>query len=211
MAQNELQGGAGVNLVLSKRFKIGEAPAPFMASEIFPTFVVENDRPEFHFLGGSRLWGISGTDLAVAAQFSAVGVQNPLNSGLISVVKEVWVTSGGLPAATFDLRIESATVGVTPDTVFQTVFLDTRNGPSVTRVPTTEGLLFTTGGAQPGIGFFRGTTDASGQFRRIVVDVVLGPGGRMWVTQAGVQIACVASFRGYERVAEPGELQGAES
>ncbi len=209
MAQNELQGGAGVNLVLSKRFKIGDAPAPFMASELFPTFVVENDRPEFHFLGGSRLWGISGTDAATAAETSNVGVENPSGSGLISVITHVQCSSGGVAGATFDIRMEAAAGGVTPDSVSQTVFLDSRNGPSATRVPTTRLLLFTTAGAQPGISFNRQTVDDQGQSGVIPVDVVLGPGGRLWCTIVGVFIGCVASFRGYERPAEPGELQGA--
>ena len=161
MGFNEMVGGDRINLLLSKRFKIQGPPAPVMASEMFPVTVTENDRPEFHFLAQSHLWGATATDLGVVAQRSNSGVQNPVDSGVLVVVKRVWLSTDGIPDAVFDLRVELTNGGVTPDTVSATRFLDTRLGGSSTRVPVTQTVIFTTGGAQPGLSFVRGTTNAS--------------------------------------------------
>ncbi len=202
---NELQGGSGVNLILSKRFKVGEAPAPFMASELFPMVGLELDRPEWKFLSGERLCGFGATLVATSSQHSSVGLENPTDSGMILVVESILLAAIQGVVTIFDLRMDN---GFTPDTRGQGVFLDSRLGDSTAAVPTGRSLFFTSAGAQPGLGFRRVIVEANASVL-VPIDVVLGPGGQLWLTQTAQNQQIVFSPLWRERAAEPGELQGA--
>lgn len=98
MGTNELAGGDRTNLILSRRFDIQGAPAPFMASEIFPQIVLENDRPEYEWLGLGRLCSAPSFIAAAVGNFGVCGLINPAGTGTLAVLKSftVWNnTTGG--------------------------------------------------------------------------------------------------------------------
>jgi len=201
MSQNELESGAGLNQVLSKAFGVQGAAAPFMASEVFPTLVMGNDRPEWNFLSGDRLCAGAQSDAAVAAQISQVGLNNPAGSGVIIVVESVTVTdvTGGA-ARLYRLGLG---IGATIDTATGAAFVDTRwgfvNTPTgdvyrltqVARTGTTI-LTFPVAGA--------GHTTIKGPW-------VLAPDGFIVASGNGVASAIDASYSWREYAAADGELR----
>jgi len=84
---NELQVGR-FNAILTKLLSMKEgAPSPILAPEIIPTVVLENDRPEWAFLFGGRLGAAGLEQVAVALEFPAVQLFNPVGSGILMVVE----------------------------------------------------------------------------------------------------------------------------
>jgi len=77
-------------------------PAPQVAPEIAPVWVMQNDRPEDRFLLSDRLWGVGGDVAAVAAQNTFLNVGNPAasgnNPGLLVLIEavECWNPSGAV-------------------------------------------------------------------------------------------------------------------
>jgi len=64
----------------------GGEPITELAPELLAAIILENDRPEYHYLGNSGLWGVTKSQAAVAGQLSYVGVNNPSGSGVLLVV-----------------------------------------------------------------------------------------------------------------------------
>jgi len=205
VAQNELLGGEGVNLILSKRFQIQGAAAPFMASEMFPNITLENDRPEWGFLAGTRIAGSTATLGGTAAENSQVGVRNPAGSNVIIVVTRASLGNAHSAAAALQLRI-----GLSP-----TVDADTLPAPRDTRWGSlnanTVGLVFVRSGALLGRPLMQFTSNATFNLHDLQGPWVLGPGGFLLGAQVTVNRAMNASYEWYERAAKPGELQAAKA
>jgi hypothetical protein len=91
---NEIQVGR-YNGVLHKLLDIKDgAPAPQLAADIQPGLILENDRPEWKFLGGEHLCAGVGRRSATALQFSTVWLWNPMPSrGVIIVVEKVIISA----------------------------------------------------------------------------------------------------------------------
>lgn len=204
MGQNELQGGSGVNLILSKRFKIAGAAAPFMASELFPMIGLEIDRPEWGFLGGTRLGAGTVGQAGVVAEFAQAGLLNPTGSGAIIVCVMIGfrVTS---PVPTVQVR-----VGFNPTTDAETsgTNRDLRWGEA--NANTIARLFVRSAAALDGRVIYNGSGPAD-QKNFYSQAIVLPPGAFVQANRDVLNEDIVASFSWYERAAEPGELQGAAS
>lgn len=74
--------------------KIGGAAAPSLAPEIAPSFEVnQQDDPQQYFLRGEKLAGY-GTSMSAAVGFYSTGaLRNPAGSGVLLIVKSVYVFS----------------------------------------------------------------------------------------------------------------------
>jgi len=96
--QNEIQQGR-YNGILHKLFDMKEgAPSPTLATDVFPGITLENDRPEWHFLGGEA-YGVAGQSLAaVAASYASIVIWNPIGSGIITIVERLtyWGGAAGI-------------------------------------------------------------------------------------------------------------------
>jgi hypothetical protein len=83
---NEIQVGR-VNAILTKLLSMKEgSPSPVLAPEVLPVVVLENDRPEYVFLGGGKLCAGGLEQAAVALERPFVQLFNPVGSGVLLVV-----------------------------------------------------------------------------------------------------------------------------
>jgi len=88
-----------LNQLIARRLTTpGPAPSPTVEPAIFPSLVLESDRPEWGYISGERLCGVGGAVTAVAAQYSSIAIINPVGSRTIAVVEasQVSVPSGGI-------------------------------------------------------------------------------------------------------------------
>ena len=198
-----MEFGQGLNLVLSRAFGVQGAPAPFMASEIFPMVVLGNDRPEWGFLQNCRYAQGRGLDAANAGDTSHVGLQNPVGSGAIMVIERIMMANTTANALTLNLAIG---IGITPDASGGETFLDTRYGVAA-NFPTGNIVLLTqVAGVGTLIDQVRVTANSvltyPGPF-------ILGPGGFFVVRGAAANQSATAAFRWYEYSASDGELLNA--
>lgn len=123
------------NQILGRSLTMGgqEDPAGDLSAEISPVLVLENDRPEWEYLGGGRLMagsrGVAGAATPVSIRF-----RNPVGSGAICVLLSVNVSTGpGLVANDeYQAALVAATVDLASVGTTQTA-RDTRN-------PTTKGV-----------------------------------------------------------------------
>lgn len=90
--------------VLNRRLamKAGN-PAPSLAPEIMPVLGLEMDRPEWHWLGRSLLWGCGGLKTAVAGNRTVAQLRNPLGTNVIAVVERVSVETNATSPVYMDL------------------------------------------------------------------------------------------------------------
>lgn len=87
---NEIQIGRWSG-ILHKLLSMKEgAPSPVLAPEITPGIILENDRPEWRFLGGDNA-AIFYQELGgVAGQSQFAQVVNPITSGVIAIVEQIF-------------------------------------------------------------------------------------------------------------------------
>ncbi|MCI0372639.1 MAG: hypothetical protein L0214_15005 [candidate division NC10 bacterium] len=190
------------------------APAPVLATEIFPMLGLEMDRLEWKFLTGTQLVMGTAIQLAVAGQFSHVCLQNPVKSGVLVVIEDVLVqaestVSGGAVGTIFtgtttltnanaaihrDLRA-SSNPGSNLGTVGQI-----RVGANVSATP-------------PGVSGLS-VVDAYQVLSSQVIQtqrrlgVVLEPGSGFGVSSVVANQGWRATYRWYERTFEPSEGGG---
>ena len=206
MPQNEMGFGAGLNQLLQRRLGVeGFPPAPMVASELFPTLCLESDRPEWHFLSGSRLCaGTIDNAAAGAGIFSFGGVVNPAGSGVIAVVTRVQTTEGANPSQNHELGIGlSSALGTTTVSGF---FRDGRWG--ATRNPTCLLSQHTSASGLLNVG--ARIQQVSG-YTNNELAYILTPGYSFGIRPVGANLLIRASFEWYERSVNPGELIGAVS
>jgi hypothetical protein len=156
--------------------------------------------PEWALLRGERTWAIAPSIGATVAEFSAVGIRNPADSGLIVVVARIvaFVTTTTI---SLEGRMRASAV------------VDATSTPNSldTRVPILTGIqcvsLADSNAAKQGsILFAWQQSNLVGQ-SAIQTDVVLSPGFDFFVGPAATNAAIQCSFFGRERQAFPGELQ----
>jgi len=93
------------NGILHKLLNMKEgAPAPTLSSDIGASICLEDDRPEWQFLGGE--WRGNGlvTRAADAGNFSFMGLFNGQNTGVLGIVEEIWINNATAAAAAYTIR-----------------------------------------------------------------------------------------------------------
>jgi len=202
--QNEMDDGQGLNQVLSRRYGIQGPPAPNMATEVFPTISVEPLAPEYQFLCNHRLAVAGIAQAGVVAERAQVGIQNPVDSGVIAVVEALQVM-GVVNSQTF--RVFMGVGAQTWDASGTRVFRDTRFGIIANA---TTLIAVRQSGAVP---LGSDTTATFIEKADTMVDIpgpyVLGPGGFVTVVQDAVNQSITAMFTWRERAVTKGELLGA--
>jgi len=148
MARNEMTEGAGINRILSNKYGVQGAPAPFMASEVFPMVVLASERPEWAYLEGSRICHVRLVDGAAVGLFGHCVLKNPADSGVILVAEHINVYRSAAGASDYDVIIGIGESGISWDTTPVGTFRDTRLiTVGNTRNPTGEGGVRTQAGS----------------------------------------------------------------
>lgn len=205
---NELGAGEGVNSILARRFEIQPNPAPYMGSELFPCIVLENDRPEYHWLGGSRLYAARRTDAATAANFSIVGLSNPAGSGVLAVLEKIVFENNDAGVKTFQVFCRGAGALAAFDAQAGAISTDSRNGWSTAfRSACQVGDL--TQAATTGQLMFNVEVPATSMFT-LDWPFILGPQSQVLIIPTAVNLNSRAQFFWRERTANPAELTGAK-
>lgn len=199
---NEIQSGR-FNAVLHKLLDMKEgAPAPMLASEIFPVIVIESDRPEWDFLQGIRNQGTNAAIAAVAAQRSKFRLRNPTGSGAIAVVESIVLRSD----TTSLVRLHVGTVATDYSSTFTGINRDTRDDVSGAVIPSSENSInASTLGSQFAAVHLRADDPYTLQFPRFIV--ALAPGGAMDVFTNVNNAALTVSVEWRERALEASETR----
>lgn len=202
-------GNAGVASGLQRRYETrGEAPVFGMATELFPMVGAgdSNMDADLGFPAGLRLCGAWLEDAAGGAGvFSAVGLQNPVGSGVMAVITRVYCFAIPPTATRYEFRIDNGFT-VAPDSQGPGFCRDSRWGTAQTAVR----RVLRTNAAQLGSSVVlvpASVTPAP------VVDVpvtpyVLAPGDRVWVSCVDANVAARVGFLWRERAASGGEARG---
>ena len=109
-SMNELGGGEGVNQILSRRFEIQGAPAPMMASELFPMVVLEDDRPEWKYLANEKYAVGYLSEAAAVGNYSIVQLDNPASSGAILVVEQIELYNSSSAVQVYAISLQSGSL-----------------------------------------------------------------------------------------------------
>jgi len=100
------------NGILHKLLNMKEgAPAPTLSSDIQASIGLENDRPEWEFLGGEFRCTAPITKTADAANFGIGGLFNGQATGVLAVVERILINNTAAGAVNFQLR-SGATTGL---------------------------------------------------------------------------------------------------
>ena len=172
-------------------------------SRLSESLVVAADlwsKPEWAFPRGELLWSVNPSQAAVVAEFSQVGIRNPVGSGLIIVIDEIEI-------------VGPAVVGAMEERLAASTVVDATGSPSCrdTRRPPTSGANVQTvsfaNAAAARLGFLLATHALNANlWNRYPVEVVLTPGFDFYVGPSLVNTAISCNFWGRERFAFPGEL-----
>jgi len=196
--------------ILSKLLGMKEPnPAGVIATEIFPTFTLEAERPEWEYLFGGRLMRGASTVAAVAAQKGASALQNGGNTRVLGVVQEITICTSG--TAAFNIAVTGASLA-TGDT---SRYMDGRSLDYVTTAAA-RGSLRVSHATTAGSFITAAKTFWSGQIASNVPFVVPGP-IVLWsdtATSTGVTVECSSTNQTFfvnwkwrERSIDPGELK----
>lgn len=195
-------GDGSLSQTVEKRLLMpGGAATPGVAPELFPCIVLENDRPEYVFLGGGGLYARAGSVAAGGAGTrSSAQLVNPSRSTLL-VVRRILATvasgnvvvrmtnypDGSLPFGTSVLgsardtrqRLSSGAPGQSSGTIITDNTLATVGTPAMLDEPTSVNLE---------------------------ADFVLGPGGALYLSPNADNVAISRfSIFWYERRLNPSE------
>lgn len=173
-----------------------ETPGRELLPDLNAAFVLENDRPEWSFLKGERLFAGSASEGSVVAQFGQFRVRNPTDSGMLSVVDYiVGIDQGG--AGRFEIRL-GATIGA--QAAGSVSPRDIRWGIAAGRIATV--LESETAPAVTGTVLFRVPSPAADEPAVFPFAMVLGPGDFFVVTNVIANRVTQVSIAGYERALE---------
>jgi hypothetical protein len=96
---NEILAGR-FNRLLQKMLQLkGPAPAPQLSSEITPALDVEDIPVELRVLMNYNLYGVALQVPAVAAQNAGAQLRNPLGSGVIAVIEQIFFSASAASVA----------------------------------------------------------------------------------------------------------------
>lgn len=189
----------------------GKAPAAEIATEIFPGLVLENDRPEWAALGGTRFAFGRVSGLNAVGVISCVLI-NPAGSGQMLIVRyargNIHNTSGAV--GNLDFGIGSAANVTTPQPTLR-FLADTRFPPS-TNTARPVGLLGTFNGVnvlgqkdQIGVPNLAGNANACYANVLFKGPLVIAPGFAAAVQWDVANVTLRASFDWYERPMQESE------
>lgn len=191
------------NAILHKLLNMKEgAPSPQLSPDLQAVLVLENDRPEFKFLGGETLGMGFGDAAAGAANYSHVGLINPVGSGVLVVVERVLLA---LTAAGSIGQIGLQAIGATAWSTAHAYMRDTRGYPA-SGSGQTSALTGTFVGADLGAAHGYLWQQPLGA-NRIDLDMVLSPGFVALVRPGTVNQRCVATWFFRERPIELSETR----
>lgn len=202
---NELRAYGPENQGWGRRYAIGDGAVGTMASDLFPVVnsgFADMD-PELLALQGARMraQARSGAN-AVAARFSAVGIANPLASGVIGVLEVLRAVPGA--ASTLSLRVQGVAVSALQGSVLGFP-LDSRLRFAGTRASIrlllTDEVAASNYGAQ--IDAF---TYAAATEQTIDLPYILAPGETLWVVNETANQNVNVSARWRQRRIEEGEV-----
>jgi hypothetical protein len=180
-------------------------PAPDIAPEISHHVILENDRPEAHYLAGSRRvsWSIN-VPAGGAGNFSQALLFNPAASGVLMVIEVI--LGEKLTAALASVGMIGSTTGFTVNTD-GVGFRDTRLGLQVAATPV--GQMFFKNNAAVVSGFklydYFMRAAVTEQLALDEIDFTLKPGTGVVVANATANEALVVSYHGRERALEVSE------
>lgn len=172
---------------------------------------LEDERPEHSFVKGETLWVQTNEVTSAAGTLPIIGVLNPLTSGMLCVIQSAW--------AEVDAAALLVQIGITTNTGSgggPMQVRDTRNRRVGGAAVGTTCLGFATTGAAPGFTgiYSQFTSLAAGQPIDMTAaggrlpPVVLSPGWQIQIALSAVGVHVMrATFAGYERPLESGELQ----
>ena len=74
---------------------VEDQPLPQLQGELQPTIVLENDRPEFAYLGETKLWATGDTITGASSNYGHFVFENPEGSGVIMVIEGMRIYTSG--------------------------------------------------------------------------------------------------------------------
>jgi len=188
------------NAVLHKLFSMKEgAPAPQLEGSLQAAIILENDRPEYKFLGNEFLMAGSRQQGNVAAQVSVGQLFNPAGSGVLCVLEEFsWDFSGTTTLLAGIVTTALVTVGTK-------AFRDSRQaiiaGQGACQVFGSNSVA--TGLITPQLRI-RGVADVAQTVR---IPFVLSPGNGFQIESTGSNVIMRYYFAWRERHLEPSETR----
>lgn len=196
---NEVQVGR-YNLLLHKLLAMEEgAPAPQLTGEIVPALIMENDRPEFKFLGQTQMWVAGARLVGVVGEMFETTLFNPDDSGLLCVVEYAEVSSD--TAAFLELRDYTALpAGLTVGSAQQ----------RDSRYTGFSGVSFNFGTSAALSGTRRGAAYRAAGIPFVPIqkgsEYVIAPGDGVGLTCGDVNVAAAVEFSYYIRALDRKEL-----
>jgi hypothetical protein len=188
------------------------APAPQLEAAIRAVLVLEGDRPELGFLKGERRWSSGPLFVAGAGgNFGRAQIKNPTGSGLIVTVVGFANVFGAVNSQS-DISTDGAEIvaGVSQNTATDLrvpLNVGVTARPVGSQNAVDNSLVATSGIIIDRIATTGGVAAGQGEAAMHVGPVVLVPGTRVELTQRTAALSLFAVAWGYERLAEPGELQ----
>lgn len=176
-----------------------EDPAGSLSPEISPVLVLENDRPEWQFLGNGRLMACNLTVSTTGALLGSMRLRNPSDSGMLAIVEAISVNAI-TAAQRFQVRIGNAAAELLTPMVTQ--------APRDSRSSATVGALKASSDQVSGTGtkIYEGTIAINVIVSLLVCPIVLAPGSHLEVTAADLVVGqSNANFLYRERAIEPFE------
>lgn len=168
---------------------------------------LEDERPEFSFVKGERLWTQYNEVTSAAGSLSYVAIQNPSNSGIIAVITNAHATVTTAPAT---IRL-NLLIPVQAGLGGPMQFRDTRWSPSglgsttLCRAATVAAYGATAIIDQHVVGTADNEVDVIGPC--VVPQIILAPGTECAISVSAVGVNTLkVNFCGYERPHESGEL-----
>lgn len=169
-------------------------------TEMFPMINLEEPPSELLLLGGTVL-GMGASDITAAvAETPKIQVFNPVGSGTIVTVTDVWFSSLTTSVTSFAREATPRASGIGTQ-----VARDTRQNP--TSLPTCQMFQESSVGFANGNMIFRQLASSTLHIRGDNDVMVLGPGTGLTVNNRGTNGRLICTFLWRERPAEPSELQ----
>ncbi len=204
---NEIQD-SGISQGIVRRLNIVDvaAPAPSLAPEVFPVYLVAPPSVEDSWLRSELICSGGVETAAVLAEYSATSVLNPATSGILAIIDEIVLTVQVGVGFVDGIVPTSAVLG---GTLVASGARDGRLTPSTTTTQTQCGLYKGGGGAQS----FAASGKALAQYffpaagtQIISLGYVIPPGYRYDIWCNTTNQLFIATIRWRERRAQPSEL-----
>ncbi len=171
-----------------------ETPGRELIPDLNAAFVLENDRPEWAFLKGERLYMGQLILAAVALEFGQVRVRNPFRSGMISIISFMQASDHS-GAGRVEIR-RGCTLGA------QTAGLITPRDGRYGQLQVATIIEGETAPALTGTVTFISHIPLANTIAPIPVPIVLAPGHDIFVVNPSVNATTAVSIVGYERALE---------